>query len=611
MEEKAASENQQHSGERIAKVMARAGLCSRRDAEGWVSAGRVSVNGTVLESPAFNVEASDKILVDGEPLAARERTRLFLFHKPRGTVTTAHDPQGRPTVFDAIGGDLPRVVTVGRLDINTEGLLLLTNDGGLARALELPSTGWLRRYRVRAHGSTNQAVLDGLAAGVRIDGTHYRGIEAKLDRQQGANMWLTIGLREGKNREVKKVLEHIKLKVNRLIRVSYGPFQLGELNEGEIEEIKTRVLKDQLGEKIAAIANPDFDAPVFTAGNVAAAPGPRSGRWERTSEPSHRKPDRDVRPRGKEFSKPDRAKKSDRDFEDDIAPREHKGPGKRKHVSVMRQRAESTGPRARQRVTKTATKDRAGRAVEIETKSPAGRKSSPGSVKPVSERNAKRFSRLTAAPGDRPSPGDRPRRKPADNRPDRSGSAYARTDSDRPRTRSAPGNDRPGRKDGRGSGERREAPSSGRPARSGRDGKAFTSDRSGDRHKDRPGRTSPARKYSPGSSGSGKQRSGERTSSSGDGGSAPAFRSGSARPGSNRPSSARPGARGDSASDRAGSGSRTRPKADGKPASRFSDGKKPFNRNSTGKSRPAGKPGARKPGGNKPSGRPRGGSSKR
>src|SRR5579871_3791528 len=178
-------------GQRIAKVMARAGLCSRRDAEAWIAAGRVTVNGKVLDSPAFNVSEADDVRVDGRALAERERTRLFLFHKPRGLVTTARDPEGRATIFDALPPEAPRLVAVGRLDINTEGLLLLTNDGGLARMLELPATGWLRRYRVRAHGAIDQAALDRLAGGVTIDGVAYAGIEAKLDRAQGANVWLT------------------------------------------------------------------------------------------------------------------------------------------------------------------------------------------------------------------------------------------------------------------------------------------------------------------------------------------------------------------------------------------------------------------------------------
>src|SRR5271165_7395488 len=251
------------TGRRIAKVIARSGLCSRRDAEAWIAAGRVSVNGQMLESPAYSVTEADDVRVDGTPLAAPERTRLFLFHKPRGLVTTARDPDGRATIFDALPPDLPRVVAIGRLDINTEGLLLLTNDGGLARVLELPSTGWLRRYRARANGSTDQTRLDTLSRGVTIEGIDYAGVEARLDRVQGANVWISLGLREGKNREVKRLLEHLGLGVNRLIRLSYGPFQLGEMADGAIEEVKTRILADQLGEALSREANVDFEGPVI------------------------------------------------------------------------------------------------------------------------------------------------------------------------------------------------------------------------------------------------------------------------------------------------------------------------------------------------------------
>jgi 23S rRNA pseudouridine2605 synthase len=253
-------------GERIAKVIARAGLCSRREAEAWIVAGRVAVNGTVISSPAFNVTARDRIAVDGRPLPARERTRLFLFHKPAGLVTTSSDPQGRPTIFSVLPKNLPRLVSVGRLDLNTEGLLLLTNDGGLARTLELPDTGWLRRYRVRAHGRVTQSDLDRLRQGITVDGIRYGPIEASLDHAQtakSANIWLTFAMREGKNREVKNVLAVLGLQVNRLIRVSFGPFQLGELATGAVEEVHTRTLREQLGERLAAIAGADFSSPIM------------------------------------------------------------------------------------------------------------------------------------------------------------------------------------------------------------------------------------------------------------------------------------------------------------------------------------------------------------
>jgi 23S rRNA pseudouridine2605 synthase len=264
------------SGERIAKVVSRAGLASRRDAEEWVTQGRVSVNGRVINSPALDVTGNDVITVDGKPLPARERTRLFMFHKPRGLMTTHADPEGRPTVFDNLPEGLPRLISIGRLDFNTEGLLLLTNDGGLARALELPDTGWLRRYRVRAHGEVTQGQLDELKKGVEVDGVKYGSIDATLERDQGANVWLVFAIREGKNREVRNVMAHLGLEVNRLIRVSYGPFQLGELEEGQVEEVKTRVLREQLGEKIAALAGADFNRPMpgdKPADEDADAPG--------------------------------------------------------------------------------------------------------------------------------------------------------------------------------------------------------------------------------------------------------------------------------------------------------------------------------------------------
>ena len=249
-------------GERIAKVMARAGLCSRRDAEEWIAAGRVAVNGKPIASPAVNVSGRDRITVDGKPMPRRERTRLFLYNKPAGLVTTNADPQGRPTVFDALPKELPRLMSVGRLDIGTEGLLLLTNDGGLARVLELPDTQWLRRYRVRAHGRVTQTELDRLRDGISIDGVNYGPIEATLDREQGANVWLSFAIREGKNREVRNVLGHLGLQVNRLIRVAFGPFDLGELRDGATAEVETPALREQLGEAIADRAGCDFISPI-------------------------------------------------------------------------------------------------------------------------------------------------------------------------------------------------------------------------------------------------------------------------------------------------------------------------------------------------------------
>ncbi len=249
-------------GERIAKVIARAGLASRREAEAWIAAGRVSVNGALIASPALNVTARDRIAVDGAPLPGHERTRLFRCNKLRGLVTTHADPEGRPTIFRALPKNLPRLISIGRLDMNTEGLLLLTNDGGLARVLELPATAWERRYRVRALGRVTQETLDGLKAGITIEGVRYGPIEATLDREQGANVWLTFAIREGKNREVRKVLEHLGLKVNRLIRVSYGPFELGDLKDGAVAEVETEELKRLLGDAIIAQAEADFDAPL-------------------------------------------------------------------------------------------------------------------------------------------------------------------------------------------------------------------------------------------------------------------------------------------------------------------------------------------------------------
>lgn len=241
-------------GERIAKVMARAGLCSRRDAERWIADGRVAVNGEVLKSPARTVTEDDEVMVDGEPLPVADRARLWRFHKPVGLVTTHKDEKGRPTVFEALPPDMPRVVSVGRLDLNSEGLLLLTNDGDLARELELPARGWMRRYRVRVHGRVDAKMLARLKDGVTVEGVRYGPIAASLDGESDpskgpakSNVWVTVSLAEGKNREVRKVMAFLGLSVTRLIRVSYGPFQLGKLEPGRLEEVPGHVVRQQLG----------------------------------------------------------------------------------------------------------------------------------------------------------------------------------------------------------------------------------------------------------------------------------------------------------------------------------------------------------------------------
>ena len=236
----------QMKGERIAKVVARAGLCSRREAERWIADGRIAVNGKVLETPAVTVTDVDMVMVDGNPLPGAEKIRLWRYHKPPGLMTTNSDPEGRPTIFERLPRELPRVITVGRLDMMSEGLLLLTNDGGLARRLELPETGWARRYRARVHGHVDEARLANLAKGVTVEGVRYGPITAELESQQRSNAWLGIRLNEGKNREIRRVLAHLGLDVPRLIRTAYGPFQMGNMRRGDVDEIKGKVLKEQL-----------------------------------------------------------------------------------------------------------------------------------------------------------------------------------------------------------------------------------------------------------------------------------------------------------------------------------------------------------------------------
>jgi 23S rRNA pseudouridine2605 synthase len=236
-------------GERIAKVIARAGLASRREAERLIETGRVRVNGAVIDRAALNVTEADRIEVDGQILGAPEPPRLWLYHKPAGLVTTTKDEQGRPTIFDELPEDLPRVMSIGRLDLNSEGLLLLTNDGAVKRRLELPATGWVRKYRVRIKGRPTDETFEPLRRGLELDGERFQPMTVTLDRQQGANAWATVAIREGRNREIRRAMEAVGLVVNRLIRVSYGPFQLGQLKPGEVQEIRPRVLREQLGLK--------------------------------------------------------------------------------------------------------------------------------------------------------------------------------------------------------------------------------------------------------------------------------------------------------------------------------------------------------------------------
>lgn len=301
-------------GERIAKVIARSGHCSRRMAETWVEEGRISVNGKVIRTPAFNVTEKDKITVDGARLAQKEATRMWLYYKPAGLVVSESDPDGRPTVFDEFEKvGLPRVLTIGRLDINTEGLLMLTNEGGLKRVLELPSTGWTRRYRVRAHGRITQERLDELKDGITVDKVHYGAIEATLERQQGANAWIVISLKEGKNREVKNVLAALGLDVNRLIRLSYGPFQLNEMKVGEIVAVKTRMLKDQLSAKLAKDAGVDFEGPIVPV----EIKKPTRNQFQ-----SRGKPQEPVKPAGKPIGRIDRPLRPVRKKYEDNRPEE-------------------------------------------------------------------------------------------------------------------------------------------------------------------------------------------------------------------------------------------------------------------------------------------------
>ncbi len=320
-------------GDRIAKVLARAGVASRRDAERIIEAGRVTVNGEVITSPALNVTEKDEILVDDLPLADPEPPRLWLYHKPTGLVTSARDEKGRETVFDTLPDDLPRVMSVGRLDLNSEGLLLLTNDGELKRKLELPATGWTRKYRVRVNGRPHDEMMTPVRKGITVDGERFQPMSVSIDRQQGANAWLTVALKEGKNREIRRAMEAVGLSVNRLMRISYGPFQLGTLAPGEVEELRPRVLRDQLGLDLdrkmpvrkraggaapAAAGAPDAPRDYKGRGKLG---GPLAGRAGGKADPVS-----GQKPGGKSGAKPDAKTGAKSAAKPASKPRARKGP---------------------------------------------------------------------------------------------------------------------------------------------------------------------------------------------------------------------------------------------------------------------------------------------
>jgi 23S rRNA pseudouridine2605 synthase len=503
------AEPQEPVEDRIAKVIARAGIASRRDAEVLIAEGRVTLNGKVLESPAVNVTAADTITVDGEPLPAKERTRLWLFHKPRGLVTTAKDPEGRPTVFENLPEDLPRVVAIGRLDINTEGLLLLTNDGGLARVIAHPDTGWLRRYKVRAHGEVNQADLDRLRDGISIDGIDYGPIEARLDRVQGDNAWITMGLREGKNREIKRILEHMGLQVNRLIRMSFGPFQLGDLEVGLVEEVRTKVLKDQLGAALAAEAGVDFESPVREpiAPFGSAKKKEQPEREERGERPSRFSRDRnDERPRRRDDERRGRDEEEPKKRPSRLEPKssvwragetDEDAPRKKipRRGADPREARASSAERPRERVGAIASSE--GRKVMVERLVRQPREEAP---EPRSGRGA-------AARGE-----ERPRRRddrdgapPRRDRDGGFGSRPPRRDDERPRR---PAGDRPFRSRDEGGEDRPRRPQGDRPFRAREGGEDRPRKPQGDRpfrargEDDRPRRGPPR--------GDGPSRSGPR-----------------------------------------------------------------------------------------------------
>jgi len=481
------------AGDRLAKVMARAGLCSRRDAEEWIKAGRVAVNGRKVMTPAFNVSAADHVVVDGIPLAEREGTRVWLYHKPRGLVVTEKDPEGRPTVFDTLAEKgLPRVLSIGRLDINTEGLLLLTNDGGLKRVLELPVTGWLRKYRVRAHGTVTQAQLDVLKRGIEVEGVKYGPIEATLERDQGSNVWLELALREGKNREVKNVLGALGLEVNRLIRISFGPFQLGDLPIGAVEVVKARVLKDQLGKRLADEAEVDFASAMPEESAQATTRGPT--RKPRPAAPEERTYGRGTHTTtidSHRFRFTDRAERTPEEMEElrrqrPRPDRPGSNSGNRRAAPARPLAAEDTGP------TRKIHYDDGREPVVFEEKS-YGRKPKPGEAKeprtggkPSSFAGKPRGAATGRPPGRERSFGDKPR-APRDGDAARPARAFKPRDASAgaPRARKFDDGDRPARGNDDKARPFRAGAGSPRPKRS------FGGKPGADRSTDRPRSTRP------------------------------------------------------------------------------------------------------------------------
>jgi 23S rRNA pseudouridine2605 synthase len=591
----AAPEAAPAEGERIAKVLARAGVASRRDAELMIEEGRVALEGETVETPATLVTPDMAITVDGEPLREKERTRLFLYHKPPGLVTTAKDPEGRPTVFDALPGDLPRVVSVGRLDINTEGLLLLTNDGGLARVLAHPSTGWLRRYKVRAFGEITQDRLDALRGGIEIEGMHYGPIEARLEREQGSNVWIMMGLREGKNREVKRVLEHLGLSVNRLIRLSFGPFQLADLPEGAVEEVRTRILKDQLGPELAAEAGVDFEAPVLT-GEAAPTPDharrerplrerPGADRPARAGERPPRRGAEDAREEKREAAKKERlaqtarrAKVSHVWRDEDIA----RSPASEQGLRRRGRKAAEPAPDAEAPERKTAraasVADRKGRRILVEKVVRA----------PVDEAPARRAPRAGAAGEEglrRPTRREQglPRREPGEGR---ANPRFAREPGEgraNPRFAREPGEGRPGD-------ERPRRPRAEDGARPERPLRPRAPRPEGDERPARPFRPRPAR---------GEGRPGDDRPRGPRPERADRPRGPRAASGDERPRSPRPEGLGRSGAPRSG------PRPGGKPGEGRPGGPRPGG-SRPGGPRPGGRPGGGKPGGRPPRGGDRG-----